>query len=134
MIGPRLLPLLALSLWAGPAQRASTLTITVTNDPPSSTAEIRVVATNGRISAAGQTSRATNDTVRVHGTVELTISDPITMATFITDQPGHRIRAVVQQDGAESLQGRGELIVVTRTPAGPQIQAMALPAELRRAP
>ena len=130
----RFVPLVLLSLWATPPRPAPTLTITVTSDPPSSTAEIRIIAANGTLTSQGQTYRAASDTLRVRGTAELTTTDVITMATFIADQPGHRIRATVREGGTEALSARGELIVVTRTPGGPQVQAMAIPVELRRGP
>ena len=134
MLIGRFTPLVLLSLFAVPARRAPVLTISITSDPASATAPLRIIANTGTIVADGHTYRAASDTLRLAGSAELTTQDPVLVASFIADAPGGRLHATVRENGVETLQGRGDFIVVIRTPEGAQLQAMRTPPELRRAP
>jgi hypothetical protein len=117
-----------------PPRHAPMLSISVTADPASASAPLRVIASSGTVVASGRSYRAAGDTLRVIGAAELTTQDPIFVATFIADAPGGRVRASVRENGIETLQGRGDVVVIMRTPQGAQLQAMPVPPELRRTP
>jgi len=134
MPGLKWIPLAAALATIGsrPAAHAPTLVITASMEP--SSAAFRVIATGGSLSAGGEVRRVASDTLHASGTAELTTADPIVTATFIADRPAQRIRVTVRQNGVETLQGSGDMIVVFRTPQGAQLQAMLVPPELQRAP
>jgi len=132
--GWKLVSLAAILAWAGPGRATPTLVIRASVDSLSSNAPFSVIATSGTLVADGQTHRAGTDTVHVLRAAELTARDPIVTATFIADRPGQRVQVTVHEDGVLTMSSRADLVVVFRTPQGAQLQGMAVPAELRRAP
>jgi hypothetical protein len=123
-----------LATLGGPPRQTPLLTISVSSEPVSASAPLRIIASSGTIVSRGQSYRASTDTLRVTGSAELTSTDPIVVATFLADEPRGRVSVEVREDGNRQASGTGEAIVVIRTPVGAQLQAMAIPAELRRKP
>lgn len=128
MLFTRFAPLAFLTLLAGPPRQTPLLTISVSSDPVSASAPIRV------FSSAGRTNGNAADTLRIMGTAEFSTKDPVFVATFIADSPSGHVSVSVREDGTLKASGVGEAVIVIRTPLGAQLQAMAVPAELRRAP
>jgi hypothetical protein len=134
MIFTRVAPLVFLTILAGPPRQTPILTVSVSSDPASNSAPLRIIASAGTIVSGGRSYRSSADTLRLTGSAEVTTRDPVFVATFIADTPGARISVVVRENGNPAASGVGEAIVVIRTPLGAQLQAMAVPAELRRTP
>jgi hypothetical protein len=132
MLFTRIAPLVFLATLAHGPRQAPLLTVTVSSDAGS--ASLRIIASSGTVESNGQSYRASRDTLRVTGSAELTSKDPIFIGTFLADTPGSRINVEVREDGTRQASGAGEAIVVIRTPVGAQLQAMAIPPELRRKP
>jgi hypothetical protein len=125
MIFARFAPLVVLTVFAGPAPKVSTLTVSISSDPASASAPLRVVASSGTVTSAAKSYQASADTLRLTGTAELTTSDPVFAGTFIADAPGARLSVAVRENGSLVASGVGEAIVVIRTPLGAQLQATA---------
>jgi len=135
MMLARVVPLFLLTTLAGPPARSTrVLTISVSTEPASATAPLRIIASSGTIASGGRSYRGSADTLRLTGSAEITTQDPIFIATFIADAPGARVGVDVREDGNRVVAGAGPAIVVIRTPMGAQLQAMPTPAELRRTP
>ena len=132
MLFARFAPLVALTLFAGSAHKAPTLTVSISSDPISASAPLRVIATSGTIVSAAKSYRAASDTLRLVGNAELTTTDPVFAGTFIADAPGVRVAVTVRENGNLIASGEGEAIVVIRTPLGAQLQAMAASVLQRR--
>jgi hypothetical protein len=94
---------------------------------------LRVVASGGRLTAAGVARVMASDTARVAGPAELTTHELVGVATFLSDRRSAFLNVVVRQGGREVVSASGEMVVVIHTPQGPQILAMAPPAEVRGA-
>ena len=135
MIFTRVAPLVFLTILTGPPRRTPVLTVSVSSDPPSASAPLRIIAASaGTVASGGRSYRGAADTLRLTGSAEVTSQDPVFVATFIADAPGARVSVAVRENGNLAASGTGEAIVVIRTPLGAQLQAMAIPVELRRAP
>jgi len=134
MLFTRIAPIVAFATLADAPRQTPILTIAVSSDPVSASAPLRIIASSGTITSAGQSYRAAADTLRVTGSAELTSHDPIVVATFLADAPGGRVSVEVREDGTRQTSGVGGAVVVIRTPVGAQLQAMAIPTELQRKP
>ena len=111
-----------------PVPATSTLTISISGSPVSSSAPLQVVASSGTIVSAGQSYRASADTLRLAGSAELTTRDPVFAGTFVAGASGNRLHVDVRVNGDIVASGTGEAIVVIRTPLGAELQAMAASA------
>jgi hypothetical protein len=128
----RIAPIVLAATLADSPRHAPLLTVSVSTSTAS--ASFRIIASSGTVVSNGQSYRTSPDTLTVTGSAELTSKDPIFIGTFLADTPGSRVSVEVREDGNRQASGAGEAIVVIRTPVGAQLQAMAIPAELRHKP
>jgi hypothetical protein len=91
---------------------------------------MRVIASGGIVKSGGRTYAAKSDTLRLSGTVEVAATEAVMIVSFIGDH-GQFLRASVTEGGVENYTGRGEMIVIVRTPMGVQLEAMKAPDDAR---
>jgi hypothetical protein len=77
---------------------------------------------------------ASRDTLWIQspGALVARLREPVQVVTFIAS-PGHRLHVEARDSTAAGpLTADGEMVVVVRTPRGPEVQAMAVPTEFQR--
>src|SRR5579862_9634229 len=117
------LPLTLSGLADAAPSRDPDLSVRVTGDSASAPVHIRAILTGWDEGSAGVIASPSSapGTLRALGPVQVHTGKPDAAATFIADVPGTTLHAIVRERERRTLEVRGEMIVVTRTPDGARI-------------